>query len=41
MSSCENGTVLTIGYSNHPLETFMGLLVRHSVTALADAGRCV
>ena len=32
----EDGTVLTIGHSNHSLETFMGLLARHRVTALAD-----
>ena len=32
----EDGTVLTIGHSNHPLETFLGLLDRHRVTALAD-----
>lgn len=29
-------TVLTIGHSNHPLETFTGLLAQHGVTALAD-----
>ena len=28
--------VLTIGHSNHPEETFLGLLERHRVTALAD-----
>lgn len=28
--------VLTIGHSNHPQETFLGLLERHRVTALAD-----
>ncbi|MBI2502151.1 MAG: DUF488 domain-containing protein [Candidatus Latescibacteria bacterium] len=28
--------VLTIGHSNHSLETFMSLLRRHDVTALAD-----
>lgn len=32
----EDGTVLTIGHSNHPLEAFMELLSRHRVTALAD-----
>ena len=32
----EDGTVLTIGHSNHPLEAFMELLCRHRVTALAD-----
>ena len=30
------GVVLTIGHSNHPQETFLGLLERHRVTALAD-----
>lgn len=30
------GTVLTIGHSNHPQETFLGLLERHRVTALVD-----
>ena len=30
------GTVLTIGHSNHPQETFLGLLERHRVTALGD-----
>ena len=34
--SGEDATVLTIGHSNHPLEAFMGLLVRHRVTALGD-----
>ncbi len=28
--------VLTIGHSNHPQETFLGLLERHRVRALAD-----
>lgn len=28
--------VFTIGHSNHPLDTFMALLQRHRVTALAD-----
>ena len=28
--------ILTIGHSNHPLETFVALLKRHDVTALAD-----
>ena len=28
--------VLTLGHSNHPQETFLGLLERHRVTALAD-----
>ena len=32
----EDGTVLTIGHSNHSLEAFMELLCRHRVTALAD-----
>ena len=31
-----DGTVLTIGHSNHSQETFLGLLERHRVTALAD-----
>ena len=31
-----NGAVLTIGHSNHPLATFLGLLERRRVTALAD-----
>ena len=30
------GTVLTIGHSTHPAETFIDLLERHGVTALAD-----
>ena len=30
------GVVLTIGHSNHSLETFVALLQRHGVTALAD-----
>ena len=34
--SGEGGAVLTIGHSNHPLKTFLELLVRHRVTALAD-----
>ena len=29
-------SVLTIGHSNHPLETFVALLQQHGVTALAD-----
>lgn len=29
-------TVLTIGHSNHPTETFVTLLERHRVTAVAD-----
>ena len=29
-------TVLTIGHSNHSAETFLALLARHHVTALAD-----
>ncbi len=28
--------ILTVGHSNHTLEVFFGLLVRHCVTALAD-----
>ena len=28
--------VLTVGHSNHPLETFVSLLQRHDVTTLAD-----
>lgn len=28
--------LLTIGHSNHPIETFLDLLRRHRVTALAD-----
>ena len=28
--------VLTVGHSNHPLETFVSLLRRHDVTTLAD-----
>ena len=28
--------VLTVGHSNHPLETFVSLLRQHGVTALAD-----
>ena len=32
----EDGTVLTIGHSNHPVEAFVELLSRHRVTALAD-----
>ncbi len=31
-----DSTVFTIGHSNHSLEAFTGLLVRHRVTALAD-----
>ena len=31
-----DGAVLTIGHSNHPLETFLGLLEPRRVTALAD-----
>ena len=30
------GSVFTVGHSNHPLEHFTGLLRRHGVTALAD-----
>lgn len=29
-------TVYTIGHSTHPLETFLGLLKQHSVSAVAD-----
>ena len=32
----EKRAVLTIGHSNHPLQTFLALLERHGVTALAD-----
>lgn len=32
----KDGSVLTIGHSNHPMETFLELLIRHGVTALAD-----
>ena len=32
----EKRAVLTIGHSNHPLETFLALLERYGVTALAD-----
>jgi uncharacterized protein (DUF488 family) len=28
--------VLTIGHSTHPIETFLGLLHQHGVTAVAD-----
>ncbi len=28
--------VLTVGHSNHPLETFVSLLKQHGVTTLAD-----
>ena len=28
--------VLTVGHSNHPLETFVSLLRQHGVTTLAD-----
>ena len=34
--SGKDGTILTVGHSNHSLETFLGLLKRHRVTALAD-----
>ena len=34
--SGKKGAVLTIGHSNHPLATFLGLLERGRVTALAD-----
>ena len=34
--SGEGGAVLTIGHSNHPIATFLGLLERRRVTALAD-----
>ena len=34
--SSNNNTVLTIGHSNHPLETFMDLLLQHRITVLAD-----
>ena len=29
-------SVLTIGHSNHSLKAFIGLLLQHGVTALAD-----
>ena len=29
-------TVFTIGHSNHPLETFVALLKKHRVSAVAD-----
>ena len=32
----EEGVVLTIGHSNHSLETFVALLQQHGVSALAD-----
>jgi uncharacterized protein (DUF488 family) len=31
-----NLTVFTIGHSNHPLDTFVALLSKHGVTAVAD-----
>ena len=34
--SGKSGAVLTIGHSNHPIATFLGLLERGRVTALAD-----
>ena len=34
--SGKNGAVLTVGHSNHPLATFLTLLERSRVTALAD-----
>ena len=34
--SGKDGTILTVGHSNHSLETFLGLLEQHRVTALAD-----
>lgn len=34
--SGKSGAILTIGHSNHPLATFLGLLERGRVTALAD-----
>lgn len=34
--SSPNNTVLTIGHSNHSLETFIELLLQHRVTVLAD-----
>ena len=34
--SAPSHPVLTIGHSNHPLDTFIALLQRHHVTALAD-----
>ena len=32
----DDANILTIGHSNHPQETFLGLLGRHRVSALAD-----
>ena len=34
--SLEHGAVLTIGHSNHALDTFVALLERHGVTGVAD-----
>ena len=34
--SARETLVLTVGHSNHPLETFVSLLQRHGVTTLAD-----
>jgi len=36
MSTSMQGSVFTVGHSNHPLEHFIGLLRRHGITALAD-----
>lgn len=30
------GTIFTIGHSNHPLDVFLGLMKRHGISALAD-----
>jgi len=31
-----NENIFTIGHSNHEIDTFLGLLLRHGITALAD-----
>jgi uncharacterized protein (DUF488 family) len=37
MVSCDDaGMIHTIGHSNHPIERFLGLLMAHKITALAD-----
>ena len=37
MVSCDDaGMIYTIGHSNHPVERFLGLLMAHKITALAD-----
>ena len=36
MTTSENSIILTVGHSNHSIRTFVWLLQKHNITALAD-----